>query len=172
MNFALSGPHGSGKTSVFDLLRQDENLHFDYTFVPSCTREVNRLIDILELSREEVQTYICIRQAVIANKSNIIVDRCVLDAFAYTKIANGQIRDNLAASCVKTLKAFNHVFLFEPATHIEPDGERWTNRTIALDVYSCMLDTIQIMEVPHTIIKANTTIADRVDLITRSILKP
>jgi len=161
--FALSGPSGSGKTTIMNKLNVPVHKMF------SCTREAIPLEK--EFFINGMQDYIILRSVVVANMGHsLIVDRCVLDAYVYTKlIANGDnpmfLQLNNAHKALQYLKNFEHIFLFEPLDNVVADNIRWTDTQKNQKVYDEMLNILKKTEIQYTIIEKKMSIKSRIKLI-------
>jgi len=135
MRVSFAGAQSTGKTT---LLNKCKDVHKDYKFVDEVTRYVRRTYDVKinEIGGTETQLYILaehIKNHLRADE-NLILDRCILDGYVYTKY---QVNQGKVSHSV--LDAFNgvynvlmdkldYIFYTDPSdVKLIDDGERSTD---------------------------------------------
>jgi thymidylate kinase len=181
MRIAFSGPQSSGKTT---LLQELKKTYSSYHYIDEVTRLVKKSygVHINEAGGTETQLYILAEH--IKNHllpyENLILDRCVLDGYVYTKyqVSNGKVD-------FKVLDAFkdcfgllfdklDYVFYTDPKdVDLEDDGERSVNQVFREDIIEIFENILEYkLSEAHKakIIKLSGTVEQRLEII-KQILK-
>jgi nicotinamide riboside kinase len=150
MKVSFSGAQSTGKTT---LLQACKEVYKNYKFVDEVTRYVRRTYDVKinEIGGTETQLYILAEHIKnhLKPEENLILDRCILDGYVYTKyqVNQGKVSHSL-------LEAFNGVFnvLFDKLDYVfytDPsdvklvdDGERSVDFKFREDIIVMFEDLI------------------------------
>jgi nicotinamide riboside kinase len=150
MRVSFTGAQSTGKTT---LLNECKLIYKDYKFVDEVTRYVRKSYDVKinEAGGSETQLYILAEHIKnhLRTEENLILDRCILDGYVYTKyqVDNEKVNHSV-------LEAFNAVFstLFnkldlvfytDPSdVKLVDDGERSTDKDFRADVIDIFEDLI------------------------------
>lgn len=176
MRAAFTGAHSIGKTT---LLNECKKKYPDYIFVDEVTRVVKRNygININEGGDTETQLYILaehIKNHLMPGE-NILLDRCILDGYCYTKyqVLQHKVTENI-------LSAYSEVFsnlfdnldiIFYPNAadvKLVSDGERSTNVQFRVDMVNIFEEiiTYKLSEAHRSkIIKISGTVEERLQTI-------
>jgi len=163
MRIALSGSHGTGKSTLLAALDTD------LTKVPSCTREILAIAKRNWLDPDDIQKYVLMREAVQLQDDNIIMDRCLLDGLAYTYYLNETKNTTfvtsscwLAKKLEPELTKLTHVVLFEPFKQVKDDGVRWTDEKSAQYIDAWIYNKVVELNIPYTVLGRYTSVVERV----------
>lgn len=176
MRVSFSGPQSSGKTTLLNELKKKHN---SYHFVDEVTRLVKRTygVNINEAGGTNTQLYILAEH--IKNHllpyENMILDRCILDGYVYTKyqVMRGKIDEavlNAFKSCFGLLyDRLDYIFYTDPAdVELEDDGERSSNIEFRNDIINIFDDIMTFKlseEHKKKIIKISGTVEERLNTI-------
>jgi nicotinamide riboside kinase len=176
MRISFSGAQSTGKST---LLQACKEVYKDYKFVDEVTRYVRRTYDVKinEIGGTETQLYILAEHIKnhLRPDENIILDRCILDGYVYTKyqVVNGKVSEQV-------LHAFNGVFaiLFDKLDYIfytDPsdvklvdDGERSVDFKFRDDIIFLFEDLINYKMSPKNrdkVIRLSGTVEERMKTI-------
>lgn len=150
MRVSFTGAQSTGKTT---LLNKCKEIYKDYKFVDEVTRYVRRTYDVKinEIGGTETQLYILAEHIKnhLKQDQNLILDRCILDGYVYTKY---QVKQGKVSHSV--LEAFNgvynvlmdkldYIFYTDPAdVKLVDDGERSTDLKFRNDIINMFEDLI------------------------------
>jgi nicotinamide riboside kinase len=181
MRVSFSGAQCTGKST---LLQRCKDIYKDYTFVDEVTRLVRReyKVDINELGGNETQLYILSEHIKnhFLHKDNIIMDRCILDGYVYTRYL---VEESKVSSSI--LAAFNslfnvlysrldYVFYTDPSdVKLVDDGERSVDIKFRERIISIFDDVVNYKlsdDNRKKIIKLSGTVEERLKTI-QNILK-
>lgn len=176
MRVSFSGSQSTGKTT---LLNECKKKYSNYHFVDEVTRLVKRSygVNINEAGGPETQLYILaehIKNHLIAGE-NIILDRCILDGYCYTKyqVLNKKVPQSI-------LDAYNAVFctlfnkldiIFYPDpsdVELVDDGERSANIQFREDMINIFEEIITYKLSPdkkEKIVRLKGTVEERMQTI-------
>ena len=150
MRVSFTGAQSTGKTT---LLNKCKEVYKDYKFVDEVTRYVRRTYDVKinEIGGTETQLYILAEHIKnhLRTDENLILDRCILDGYVYTKyqVIQGKVSHSV-------LEAFNgvynalmdkldYIFYTDPSdVKLVDDGERSTDFKFRDDIIDLFEDII------------------------------
>lgn len=150
MRVSFTGAQSTGKTT---LLNKCKEVYKDYKFVDEVTRYVRRTYDVKinEIGGTETQLYILAEHIKnhLKPEENLILDRCILDGYVYTKyqVIQGKVSHSV-------LEAFNgvynvlmdkldYIFYTDPSdVKLVDDGERSTDFKFRNDIINLFEDLI------------------------------
>jgi nicotinamide riboside kinase len=176
MRISFSGAQSTGKST---LLQACKEVYKDYKFVDEVTRYVRKTYDVKinEIGGTETQLYILAEHIKnhLRPDENIILDRCILDGYVYTKyqVVNGKVSEQV-------LHAFNGVFaiLFDKLDYIfytnpsdvklVDDGERSVDFKFRDDIIFLFEDLINYKMSPKNrdkVIRLSGTVEERMKTI-------
>lgn len=143
MKIAISGTHCTGKSTLIDILKKDEDLK-NFVFLKSSTRDVLQYgLTINEQGSSLGQLYMVSQDYInlIQNKNrNIISDRCILDTLIYTQyLCSEQRVSSDIVQCINTffeevISWYDKIFIIRPEFDIISDGVRSTNNQYRDDI--------------------------------------
>ena len=150
MRISFTGAQSTGKTT---LLNKCKEVYKDYKFVDEVTRYVRRTYDVKinEIGGTETQLYILAEHIKnhLKQEENLILDRCILDGYVYTKY---QVNQGKVSHSV--LEAFNgvytilmdkldYIFYTDPSdVKLVDDGERSVDYKFREDIIVIFEDLI------------------------------
>jgi nicotinamide riboside kinase len=173
MKIALTGPQGTGKTTLLNALAErTEFQHYEFA------REITRAIADKGVAINEAgsnKTQLLIMNAHIENtlKENIIMDRCVIDGFVYTQwlYKNGMIdkwvRDYAMNVFEEILEDYDYVFYIGTEFALEDDGVRSINRTFLAEVEDLFEEVLDWYSIEYC--KLTGTVEERLEQILNTI---
>lgn len=134
MLISFSGAQSTGKTTLLNLLKNNNILKNKYTFIDEITRTIQKQgYKINELGDSETQKLIMKSHLENSKLNNAILDRCSLDGLCYTEYLynKGNIEEQIMNYAVQvfqdTIKKYNIIFYLKPEFNIVDDNVRSTN---------------------------------------------
>ena len=173
MKIALTGPQGTGKTTLLNALAQrSEFEHYEFA------REITRAIAEKGVAINEAgsnKTQLLIMSAHIENtlKENIIMDRCAIDGFVYTQwlYKNGLIdkwvRDYAMNVFEEIIEDYDYVFYISTEFALEDDGVRSTNRVFLEEVEDLFEEILDWYSIEY--VKLTGTVEERLNQIIETV---
>jgi len=176
MRVSFTGAQSTGKTT---LLNKCKVVYKDYKFVDEVTRYVRRTYDVKinEIGGTETQLYILAEHIKnhLRTDENLILDRCILDGYVYTKyqVSQGKVSHSV-------LEAFNgvynvlmdkldYIFYTDPSdVKLVDDGERSTDFKFRDDIINLFEDLITYKMSPKNrekIVRLKGTVEKRMQTI-------
>lgn len=176
MRVSFTGAQSTGKTT---LLNKCKEVYKDYKFVDEVTRYVRRTYDVKinEIGGTETQLYILAEHIKnhLKPEENLILDRCILDGYVYTKyqVIQGKVSHSV-------LEAFNgvynvlmdkldYIFYTDPAdVKLVDDGERSVDYKFREDIIEMFEDLITYKMAPKNkekIVRLKGTVEKRMQTI-------
>ncbi|MCM1260642.1 MAG: ATP-binding protein [Staphylococcus sp.] len=155
MKIALVGTHNSGKTTLFNMMKQD-NVFKDYCFIGELIRELyNKGFGINENAKDDTQLALAmlnVYHQTNKNYKNIygqIMDRCLLDNYIYAKyLSQNGIVSKKVVKLIKPLvnesmQYFDFIFLCSPEFEIVSDGIRNEDKNFQIKIYNMFIEYIE-----------------------------
>jgi len=176
MRVSFTGAQSTGKTT---LLNKCKEIYKNYKFVDEVTRYVRRTYDVKinEIGGTETQLYILAEHIKnhLRTDENLILDRCILDGYVYTKyqVSQGKVSHSV-------LEAFNgvynvlmdkldYIFYTDPSdVKLVDDGERSTDFKFRDDIINLFEDLITYKMSPKNrekIVRLKGTVEKRMQTI-------
>lgn len=120
MRISLSGPHGAGKTTLFEELKKHLAV-MDYSFYPEIARTLINLEPSTFSDKKEFEERLYeihkTREHNANKEQNAVFDRCIWDAFVYADYYGYPLKENEAED---TLNAcMDVIFVFPQITGID-----------------------------------------------------
>jgi len=150
MRVSYSGAQSTGKST---LLQKCKEIYKDYKFVDEVTRYVRRTYDVKinEYGGNETQLYILAEHIKnhLRQEENLILDRCILDGYVYTKyqVVNGRVSEQVLCAFNSMFSILvdrlDYIFYTDPAdVKLVSDGERSIDYKFRDDIISLFEDVI------------------------------
>lgn len=174
MRIVFSGVHGTGKTTLLELLREQTKLSESYEFITGVNRRLQKEqhISITEKSDPRSQYTIALTNYEIYVKNkNFISDRCLLDTVSYTMWAYKQNECDMAClSFVENLLRqckYDIIFYIEPEFQLKDDGVRPQDIEFRAGVLKCYHYYLNQWSLPIVILSG--TIEQRMKTVKNTI---
>ena len=176
MRVSFSGPQSSGKTTLLNILKKKYD---KYHFVDEVTRLVKRTygVQINEAGGTSTQLYILaehIKNHLLPHE-NMILDRCILDGYVYTKyqVNQGKIHEDVLnifkSSFTLLYDKLDYIFYTDPKdVELEDDGERSANvqfREDIIDIFDNIINFKISDDHRKKIIVVSGTVEERLNII-------
>lgn len=172
MRIGITGTHGTGKTTLLNALREQEQFKH-YAFCNEVTRWVKGLgFDINEQGNDSTQILINMKHIynVFMNR-HMITDRIILDAIVYSKylLEEGMISEETYYETGKVwlnlMPYYDVIFYLKPEFAIEDDGVRSVNTHFQTRIHELFERAIEKYEIP--VIHISGSVEERVQQILR-----
>lgn len=181
MRISFSGAQSTGKST---LLQACKEIYKDYKFVDEVTRYVRRTYDVKinEIGGTETQLYILAEHIKnhLRTDENLILDRCILDGYVYTKyqVTQGKVSHSVleAFNGVYTvlIDKLDYIFYTDPSdVKLVDDGERSVDYKFRDDIIILFEDLITYKMSPKNrekIVRLKGSVEERLKII-KSYLK-
>ena len=147
IKIALVGTHNTGKTTLFEMMKQDK-LFSGYYFVPEQIRIIHshgygineNADDCTQLALALENQYYSLLTKSPLTYEGIVLDRCILDNYIYAKYLNkkgivtDKVLNTLKETLDRTLPFIHYIFFLRPGFDMESDEERSTNEDFQLEI--------------------------------------
>lgn len=158
MLISFTGAQSSGKSTLLKMCRKDD--HFSgWEFIPEVTRKIKDSgLPINEAGTDETQTLILAEHVKnhILPLGNVVLDRCILDGYVYTKYLHIQGRvdkETLKHSeflLKQLLPKVDYIFYTDPNIPLIDDGVRSINEDFRNDIIDlfdeAIIDNIRLIK--------------------------
>ena len=178
MIIAISGAHGTGKTTLLNALKSRKEF-VDFEFKSGITRDLHKMnIPINETGTTVTQLYVMAKHYEYAQlDGDVVLDRCALDGLAYSQVVLKDCDDIdfLHALGVVGHKCFKHygvIFYIRPEFELEDDGVRTVDKqfhTQIVDSFESWITLIKTYKNPPPIVELTGSVEQRVDQVVRYI---
>ena len=176
MRIAITGTHGTGKTTLLRELREIEPYKSSYTFVTELTRKLHeRGYPINEQGTDEVQRILA-QQCVEASRiPNSIADRCVLDNIVFTTFLfnEGKVNQETMNDAIEKFEAnisnFDIIFYIRPEFDLVDDGVRTTSTSTRDKIFTLFELYIDKYKLPVVLLSGS--VEERMKTILETIEK-
>lgn len=176
MRVSFTGAQSTGKST---LLQACKEIYKDYKFVDEVTRYVRRTYDVKinEIGGTETQLYILAEHIKnhLKPDENLILDRCILDGYIYTKyqVLQGKVKEDVlrAFSGVYNLlmDKIDYIFYTDPVdVKLVDDGERSVDFKFRDDIIELFEDMITYKMSPKNrekVVRLSGTVEERMKVI-------
>lgn len=143
MRIAISGPHGQGKTTLINTLKEIEEFN-NFTFVPSPTRTISSTHSINEKGTQDTQVAIMFQHYINQMNDNVILDRCALDGIAYTRYFEKHMNSNVISAIYNLysylIPRYDIIFYTEPEIPLVSDG----TRSVSIEFFNTIIKNFEI----------------------------
>lgn len=155
MKISFTGAQSTGKTTLLEAIKQNEEFRYKYEFIDEITRRmVKKGLKINEAGDNTTQLLIMNEHIKNLLYENVIMDRCILDGMVYTdwlhwegKVSNWVWR--------YAMEVFDHyvdrydiIFYLKPEFDIVDDGVRSINVTFRDEIVDRFERYIKFVKTP------------------------
>lgn len=176
MIIAFSGPQSSGKSTLLEECRSFYANRFTYE------REIARTVQqmggkINEEGDDVGQLLIINTHLVNALKNNVIVDRCMVDALAYSEYSYARhkiskwVMDYCKEIYFICLKRYDIIFYTDPEIPLQHDGVRSSNLEFRNEISEIFEDILDDHFASGKAVRLTGSVAERMAIIKREIEK-
>lgn len=174
MKIVFSGTHGTGKTTLLNVLKNQTSLINSYEFITEVSRTLQKegKVRINENGDDQSQYAIALKNyEIYSSYKNFISDRSLLDVMCYTKYLYDHKR--CSKKCLifieQLFKQCNYdiIFYIEPEFDLVTDGVRSSNIIFRDEVKNCFRYYINKFNIK--VIKISGTIDERLKIIKEEI---
>lgn len=174
MNIVFTGTHGTGKTTLLNILREQTHLPLIFDFVTETARSLKKedKAKINEDGDDASQFAIALKNyEIYINHKNFISDRCLLDVLCYTRYLYLHNKVSLdALHFIETLfkqVRYDVLFYIEPEFQLIGDGTRSLNIEFRDGVKECFNYYIKHWNIP--VVRLSGTIDERLKTIKETL---
>ncbi len=132
MRIAFTGTHSTGKTTLLNALKNAPKF-LEYRFADEITRVISKTYKINEFGDDETQRRIMLSHVENIKFDNVIMDRCSLDGYCYTKYlwekgnVSKEVLDMAREVNDRIVNDYDIIFYLTPDFELTDDGVRSTN---------------------------------------------
>lgn len=167
MVIALSGVQCTGKTTLLNMLKCDEKISSNFSFIDEIVRNIQKEgFKINENGTDETQIKIMEKHKQnLSIKGNVIVDRCVLDCMSYTiwMWRHHKITRETYYYCyrefMENIMKYDIIFYLTPEFDIVSDGVRSTDEKFRNEIVSIFEHLIKEFNI--TVVRLTGTAEER-----------
>lgn len=174
MKIVFSGTHGTGKTTLLNILKDQTSLLNSYDFVTEVSRTLQKegKATINENGDDLSQYAIALKNyEIYSTNKNFISDRCLLDVLCYTRYL--YLHQRCSKECLmfveQLFKLCNYdiIFYIEPEFDLVTDGTRSLNKEFRNEVLECF--RYYIKEFNINVIRLSGGIDERLKIVKDTI---
>ena len=156
MKIAFTGAQGVGKTTLLDILEKCFEFKLPFKFIRNLTRDIAKKgYGINENGNGITQELIMKAHKELLNSSyDIVVDRCVLDAFIYTLYfyRQGKVSKEVLSNCEDVFREYinkyDYIFYIKPEFPITGDDYRSAEINYQNDIAALFEEIIKEYNIP------------------------
>lgn len=174
MKVSFTGAQSTGKTTLLDLLKSDEEFRYNYEFIDEITRRmVKKGLKINEAGSNTTQLLIMNEHIKNLLYENAIMDRCVVDGVVYTHwlYEQGNLEKWVFDYAVNVFNRYkdryDYIFYLKPEFEIVDDGVRSTNTQFRDEIVTLFEHYIDQVNIP--VINLSGAVVDRLETFYRTI---
>jgi nicotinamide riboside kinase len=155
MKISFTGAQSTGKTTLLEAIKQNEEFRYKYEFIDEITRRmVKKGLKINEAGGTTTQLLIMNEHIKNTLYTDAIMDRCVIDGVVYTHWLwkEGKVEEWVFDYSVKVFNyykdRYDYIFYLKPEFDIVDDGMRSTNTQFRDEVVDLFDTYIKQLNVP------------------------
>jgi len=151
MKIGFTGAHGTGKTTIIEMLAEKTGFNFN----PSIARQLSTEgIKINQDGDDETQKAILEKQLMYLNdEEHVILDRTLLDGYAYTKYSydrgniSQEVMDDVISALQSNMKKYDYIFRLPIEFLLDDDGVRSTDSDFQREIDENIVEGIKLANV-------------------------
>ena len=155
MKIAFTGAQSTGKTTLLEAIKQNEEFRYKYEFIDEITRRmIKKGLKINEAGGNTTQLLIMNEHIKNTLYTDAIMDRCIIDGAVYTnwlwkegKVENW-VREYSINVFAHYKDQYDYIFYLKPEFDIVDDGTRSTNTRFRDDIVGLFDRYIGYLNVP------------------------
>lgn len=174
MKIAFTGAQSTGKTTLLDAIKSNQDYRYNYEFIDEITRRmVKKGLKINEAGSNTTQLLIMNEHIKNLLYENVIMDRCALDGIVYTHwlYNQGNIEKwvfEYAYNVFKHYKdRYDYIFYLKPEFKLVDDGVRSTNIQFRDEIVTLFEKYSQEISIP--LINLTGTVEERVQEVNKIV---
>jgi nicotinamide riboside kinase len=155
MKVSFTGAQSTGKTTLLEAIKQNEEFRYKYEFIDEITRRmVKKGLKINEAGGNTTQLLIMNEHIKNTLYTDAIMDRCVIDGVVYTHWLwkEGKVKEWVFDYSLKVFNyykdRYDYIFYLKPEFDIVDDGMRSTNTQFRDEIVDLFDTYIKQVNVP------------------------
>ena len=168
MKISFTGAQSTGKTTLLEAIKQNEEFRYKYEFIDEITRRmIKKGLKINEAGGNTTQLLIMNEHIKNTLYSDAIMDRCVIDGAVYTEwlYREGKVErwvSDYAENVFKHYKdRYDYIFYLKPEFDIVDDGTRSINVKFRDEIVDLFDEYIKQVNIP--VINLTGSVAERLE---------
>jgi nicotinamide riboside kinase len=174
MKIAFTGAQSTGKTTLLEAIKQNEQFRYKYEFIDEITRRmIKKGLKINEAGSNTTQLLIMNEHIKNVLYENAIMDRCVLDGVVYTDWLYHQgnlekwVFDYAVNVFTHYKNRYDYIFYLKPEFPIVDDGTRSINTQFRDEIVDIFEHYVTLVDIP--VISLTGTVANRLETFYNTI---
>ena len=155
MKISFTGAQSTGKTTLLEAIKQNEEFRYKYEFIDEITRRmVKKGLKINEAGGNTTQLLIMNEHIKNTLYTDAIMDRCVIDGVVYTHWLwkEGKVEEWVFNYSLKVFNyykdRYDYIFYLKPEFDIVDDGMRSTNTQFRDEIVDLFDTYIKQLNIP------------------------
>lgn len=176
MKIAFTGAQSTGKTTLLEAIKQNEEFRYKYEFIDEITRRmIKKGLKINEEGSDTTQLLIMNEHIKNILYSDVIMDRCLLDGVVYTRWlyeknnVSKWVWDYAQTVFEQYVNRYDYIFYLTPEFGIVDDGVRSIDISFRDEIAELFEQYITRTSVP--VIKLTGTVEERLNQFYNTINK-
>lgn len=168
MKIAFTGAQSTGKTTLLEAIKQNEEFRYKYEFIDEITRRmIKKGLKINEAGSDTTQLLIMNEHVKNTLYTDAIMDRCALDGVVYTNwlYKKGNVSEwvyQYAENVFKKyISRYDYIFYLTPEFHIVDDGVRSIDTAFRDEIVNLFEYYVNTFSVP--VIKLTGSVEERLE---------